>query len=182
MNHNPCVSDQRCEAVKTEGLDPKDASAVGIHAETPNHTPQNPPPTGEGKDLVERLAQEIQGIAEQWKGANGGIYAIRAMSLDLARVLSSRITTLEGENEKLERAVAAQIQRGNAWRTDSEIANRRIASLTTTLEEVTNILDTFGNLPDALMSPEAWRLHDAEGAIARARSALHQPNKEESHG
>jgi hypothetical protein len=37
---------------------------------------------------IEELATAIQNIAECWKGANGGIYAIRGMSLELAKTLA----------------------------------------------------------------------------------------------
>lgn len=38
-------------------------------------------------DAVEQLSRRIQAIAERWKGVNGGIYTIRAMSLDMAHTL-----------------------------------------------------------------------------------------------
>lgn len=37
------------------------------------------------------LAVEIRTIAEHWKGANGGIYTIHAMSIELAKTLGPRL-------------------------------------------------------------------------------------------
>jgi hypothetical protein len=39
------------------------------------------------EDQIEQLSRRIQAIAERWKGINGGIYTIRAMSLDMAHTL-----------------------------------------------------------------------------------------------
>ena len=43
---------------------------------------------GLGEDQIEQFARRIQAIAERWKGANGGIYTIRAMALDMAHTLA----------------------------------------------------------------------------------------------
>ena len=40
------------------------------------------------EDQIEQFARRIQAIAERWKGANGGIYTIRAMALDMAHTLA----------------------------------------------------------------------------------------------
>jgi hypothetical protein len=61
-----------------------------------------PNPAGESLD-VEVLAREIEVIANAWKGANGGIYTIRAMSLKMARTFAPRFSALQRQVEEAER-------------------------------------------------------------------------------
>lgn len=44
---------------------------------------------------VDALAFEVEEIANTWKGTNGGVYAIRGMSLGVARVIAPRIEELK---------------------------------------------------------------------------------------
>lgn len=184
MNHNPCVSDEHSQSEdRDSGLSTQHASAVGIHAETPNHTPQNPPPTGEGKDLVERLRERA---CDQRYNDMLGARILMNKAADLIETLSSRITTLEGDNARLRGEIAFNL---TAYQATLDMVKGENASLTTTLEELrraayeecAKIAETTFPISNPHWPDNSEAIQNSCGlSIARRiRSALHQPNKEE---
>lgn len=138
------------DAVAAEG----EACQRDPEGDTPHHTPQNPPPTGEGKDLVERLR-----LCAGWM--NGGTADIGMIDFcevmngaaDFIETLSSRITTLEAERDGLRSALIKAGNNAGGYLSDEcstdflmnvptevylvvERLRTEFASLTTTLEEL----------------------------------------------
>jgi hypothetical protein len=57
-------------------------------------------------------------------------------------------------------------------------AEARVTALEAEATQLVNVLDTMGDAPDALVSPELWRALKCEDAISRAREALSRSSTE----
>jgi hypothetical protein len=65
-------------------------------------SPTNLSPASDAVSREAAVVQQIENIANAWKGANSGIYAVHGMSLELARWVLARDAALPGHSRQEE--------------------------------------------------------------------------------
>lgn len=95
--------------------------------------------------------------------------------LNFRRDTEAAATALEALNARVvqwDRSHLAMMVLKNKEADRAEAAEARAAQLEAALRECISVLEGFGGASDVLVSPDVWRLHDARGAIDRAKAAL----------
>lgn len=114
-------------------------------------------------DVIERLRLQAEyGLIGVPDGHNVVSYGEAADEIER---LSARLAECERERDGVRRVATLRAMVIRDYRARAE-------RLEAALRECSGVIDSFGNADDGHVSPVVWRLHDAEGAVSRARAAL----------